>query len=198
MVWTNEYFLFRAYSSRTTSERKYIKEWWSSRMSQQQWECSETCWEPSRPTTINKRANSMLFLIGWMNVNFKLCWPFDNEYVVEYMSQVRRGKIRKTEMIDNIIKSQVWSLKSKVRMPKTQPLLGREPGRKLGNYKQPVKQIRLPSAKSLLKICIHPGSTWLAPVQLNSPRIRDFYGSKSSGTKILLWGRGRVKNRYNP
>ena len=43
------------------------------------------------PKTINKRTNSMLFLIGRSNVSLQLCWPFDHEYVLEW-SEVRKGK----------------------------------------------------------------------------------------------------------
>lgn len=33
----------------------------------------------------------MPFLIGWLNVNFKFCWPFNQYYVLE-QSEVRKGK----------------------------------------------------------------------------------------------------------
>ena len=39
------------------------------------------------PRTINKRANSMLALIDWLNKNYKFSWPFDIEFVLEYMSE---------------------------------------------------------------------------------------------------------------
>ena len=44
------------------------------------------------PKTINKRANSMLALIDWLNRNFKFSWPFDIEFVLEYMSEPKGGK----------------------------------------------------------------------------------------------------------
>ena len=40
------------------------------------------------PKTINKRANSMLSLIDWG----KFSWPFDIEFVLEYMSEPKGGK----------------------------------------------------------------------------------------------------------
>ena len=44
------------------------------------------------PKTINKRANSMLALIDWLNKNYKFSWPFDIEFVLEYMSEPKGGK----------------------------------------------------------------------------------------------------------
>ena len=44
------------------------------------------------PETINKRANSMLALMDWLNRSYKLSWPFDIEFVLEYMSEPKGGK----------------------------------------------------------------------------------------------------------
>ncbi len=44
------------------------------------------------PKTINKRANTMLSLIDWMNRQFKFTWPFEYEFVLEYLSELKNGK----------------------------------------------------------------------------------------------------------
>ena len=44
------------------------------------------------PKTMNKRANSMCSLIDWLNKQFKFSWPFDHEFVLEYMSEPKGGK----------------------------------------------------------------------------------------------------------
>ncbi len=44
------------------------------------------------PKTINKRANTILSLIDWMNRRFKFTWPFEYEYILEYMSELKNGK----------------------------------------------------------------------------------------------------------